>query len=210
MEEKLLTAVRMAMKNRKTIGVEKTREWLNSQNITFEEKEDGIHIIGDFRPKFMVKYFYLNISFVDGNLDLSRMNLLNFDNVPSCSKDANFSGNNFKTLEGIPNFGGSLNVSGNKNFHSLKGLDKKTIDGNLDVSFTGLQTLNSLCVSEINGNLLANNCQMKQANMGVTIEGNCYLGFNYLISTPKNNVKGDLDLEGNPCQPADSFDSARW
>lgn len=197
------------LKTKKTLDTKETKDFLLSVGCKFQETNEGI-VCENLKMSFPANIFPLHVHHVVGDIDVSGMGLMTLRGVPSCGGNLVASRNNIRTLDGMSDFGKSLDVSTNPIF-DINDLKKDTINGDLDLSFTHLSSYKSDSIKEIKGNLFLNDCKLSSFSSEVKIGKNLYLGNNFLITKPKqNNVAGVIDVEGNPCEPADSFDEARW
>lgn len=218
MKEQLKNRILEVTKLKKILTLEETKEYLEETNhkyfLTEENSATGetsIMVDGDLSPNMMFGHFYLNISYVTRSLFLKNKGLHNLKNVPSCGGDMILSGNKLKTVEYFPSFGKSLDLSHNKNLLGLDFLKKEEIEGYLDISFTSLKSLKSLAnVKKIKGDLVVTDCGLNSLSWDGEIGGNTILSNNMLTHEPKIRCLGTIDLEGNPCNPADGLDEAMW
>lgn len=204
-----------------------TKKFMASEKLTLEELEelltfnkvkytvdvDGKVIIhGKLVFPVALNYFpFPQIKEVQGDLIVSSMRLRDDLSVlpPKVLGDFIFSRSILVAPYNFPAITGSVDLSSSPKLMDISEFRQEEIDGDLILDNCNFSNLKNEYIKEIYGALSAANNKLSSVSISANIRKSVNLSDNLLTHTP--NLKSDsIHVTGNPIEPSDEFDQARW
>jgi len=104
---------------------------------------------------------------------------------------------------------GGIDLSGNKSLVSLElGIEDGVLGGSIDLSGCNMAHLSlGVRIEHVEGSLSASGNRITSVDPTLVVVGEVDLSNNFLTHAP---MTLEAELAGNPVQPSDEFDTARW
>lgn len=195
------------------LTLEETIDLLTINKLKYEVMPDGkIRVLGNFVFPVALNYFpFPFISEIHGSLIISSMKIGDDLSVlPSLiTKDFVFSRNQLIAPFNFPKIGKSIDLSSGSKLMDVSNMVIEEIDGDLILDNCGVSNLQNDHIKKINGSLIVAMNKLQSVGMKAEIGGIANFNNNFLTHTPAVNAK-EISVEGNPVEPSDEFDQARW